>query len=35
MQKFTDLYRSASLDDHQGKVPVLIGMSEKAPSELC
>jgi hypothetical protein len=25
MQEFTDLYQSASLNDHPGKVPVLIG----------
>jgi hypothetical protein len=25
VQEFTDLYQSASLNDHPGKVPVLIG----------
>jgi hypothetical protein len=30
MQEFTDLYGSAALDDHLGKIPVLTGLRTSA-----
>jgi hypothetical protein len=35
VQDFTGLYQSASLNDHPGKVPVLIGMHDSAAKSCC